>query len=104
MAVKQRAEIAVSIRVLTMLQAGQSRVQIPARAKRVHSSPEMSRPALWPTQPPIHWIPEVNRLPCMDDHSLHSGAKVLKRLDYTPTSPPFSGVYGENFTFMGVKE
>jgi len=87
-----------------MLQDGQSRVQIPARAKRDQSSPEMSRPALWPTQPPIHWIPEVKWLPCMDDHSLHSSAKVMKRLDYTSTSPPFSGAYGENFTSMGVKQ
>jgi len=87
-----------------MLQAGQSRVQIPARAKGVQSSPEMFKPALWSTQPPIHWIPEVKQLPCMDDHSLHSGAKVIKRLDYTSASPPFSGAYGDNFTFMGVKQ
>jgi len=40
----------------------------------------------------------------MGDHSLHSGAKVMKRMNYTSTSPPFSGAYGENFTFMGVKE
>jgi hypothetical protein len=86
-----------------MIQAGQSRVQIPARAKRVQSSPEMSRPALWLNQPPFHWIPEVKWLPCMNDHSLHSGAKVMKRLDYTSTSPPFDGAHGENFTFMGAE-
>jgi len=61
-----------------MLQTGQSRVQIPARAKGVQSSPKMSRPALRPTQPPIHWIPEFKWLPCMDDHSLHSSAKDIE--------------------------
>jgi hypothetical protein len=40
----------------------------------------------------------------MDDHSFYSGAKVMKRLGYNSTSPPFSGAYGENFTFMGVKQ
>jgi hypothetical protein len=35
-----------------------------------------SKPVLGPTQPPIEWVPVVERLGCLADHSPPSSAEV----------------------------
>jgi len=53
-----------------------------------------SRPALGPTQPPIQWVPGVNRSGCEADHSPPFSAEVKNVLCYTSTPPvhPYGAV------------
>jgi len=52
----------------------------------------VSRPVLWPTQPPIQWVPEVpslgiKRPGCEADHSPPCTAEVKNECSYTSTPP-----------------
>jgi hypothetical protein len=49
-----------------------------------------SRPALWPTQPPIQWVPavlfpRVKRLRCEADHLPPSSVEIKNAWSYTST-------------------
>jgi hypothetical protein len=49
-----------------------------------------SSPVLGPTQPPIQWVPRINRLGHEDDHSLPSSAKVKNAWSYTSQYMPMA--------------
>jgi hypothetical protein len=75
------------------LRAGRqrNRSSSPGRVKNFHFSIS-SRPALGPTQPPIHWAPGalssgVKRQGREADHSPPTSAQVKKTWVYTSTSP-----------------
>jgi hypothetical protein len=61
-----------------------------------------SRPALEPSQPPIQWVPGVNRPRREGDHSPASTAEVKNAWRYTstPHSSPWHGAWLSTETFI----
>jgi hypothetical protein len=65
----------------------------------VRDFPRVSRPFLGPTQPPIHWVPEISRVKwpgCGVDHSRPSNAEVKERVELH-----FSSSSGTSWAFLG---
>jgi hypothetical protein len=74
------------------------------QGQKIFLSPETSRPALGPTQPPIQWVPKfypgVKRPGCDVDHWLPSSAEVNNKWSYTSPYPVcLHGMDRDTFTF-----
>jgi hypothetical protein len=59
----------------------------PDRIKNLHFSVS-SRPALWPNQPPIQWVPGIKRHRSEADHSPATSGEAKKTWNYTSIPLP----------------
>jgi hypothetical protein len=81
-----------SVTTVTMLWGGQSKFDF-WQGRDFFVFATVSRPTLWPTQPPKQWVPGtpypgIKHLGCEADHSPPSSAKVKNVWNYT-FIPPF---------------
>jgi hypothetical protein len=85
-----------SVSIVTRLRV--DRGTIPSRGRTIFCFNTASRPALWPTQTPIQWVPGILSLgvkwPEIEcDNSLTSSAEVKNEWSYTST-PPHGFMHG----------
>ena len=86
-----------------MLRAGRSWVRIPLGQRDLL---RLSKPVLWPTQPPIQWVPGLSQggkaAGATVDHPPPSSAEIRT---YTSTSVPSTACHKVTFKFtIGLHE